>query len=345
MEPLVSVIIPVYNVLPYLREALDSVINQTYKNLEILIVDDGSTDGSGDVCDEYLFDPRVIVIHQENKGLSGARNTGLDRVTGEFVAFLDSDDAFMPEMIEKMLSTMIQNDAEMTICEFSVCISNSKMSIKEKNLDSQLIKKDQLLNAADALNLLVGEKIGWYVWNKLYKRTVWNGIHFPMGDNYEDLRVMGQIFTNCKRITSTLGLLLLHRQWSGSITASVSEKNIQDYVLAIKTMEVFILNLSPTICPPEKKHLILEQYARSLSIQYARLLFNPCSIRVKKQIRLEALSRWNLLKKEKCLFRSNLTCFLFIYAPIFIIPTDTCWRNGKKFLQKINPLTTYKAAL
>ena len=83
MSPLVSVIVPVYNVLPFLREALDSVIHQTYQNLEIIIVDDGSNDGSGEVCDEYLSDPRVIVIHQENRGLSGARNTGLERMTGE----------------------------------------------------------------------------------------------------------------------------------------------------------------------------------------------------------------------------------------------------------------------
>ena len=130
MGPLVSVIVPVYNVLPYLREALDSVINQTYKNLEILIVDDGSTDGSGEVCDEYLSDPRVIVIHQENKGLSGARNTGLDRMTGEYVAFIDSDDAFKPEMIERMLETITRNKAEMSICGYYACETNSHMTEK-----------------------------------------------------------------------------------------------------------------------------------------------------------------------------------------------------------------------
>ena len=89
---LVSVIIPVYNVQPYLREALDSVIHQTYSNLEIIIIDDGSTDGSGRICDEYAEqDQRIKVIHQENKGLSSTRNAGLDRMTGEIVAFLDSD--------------------------------------------------------------------------------------------------------------------------------------------------------------------------------------------------------------------------------------------------------------
>ncbi len=95
MDPLVSVIVPVYNVLPYLQEALDSLIGQTYRELEIILIDDGSTDGSGDVCDEYAErDQRINVIHQENKGLSAARNVGLDEANGDYIAFLDPDDAF-----------------------------------------------------------------------------------------------------------------------------------------------------------------------------------------------------------------------------------------------------------
>ena len=118
MEPLVSVIIPVYNVVHYLREAIDSVINQTYKNLEIIIIDDGSTDGSSGVCDQYLSDPRITVIHQENRGLSGARNTGLSAITGEYVAFLDSDDAFYPGMIQTMIMEIKKNNADLAVCGF-----------------------------------------------------------------------------------------------------------------------------------------------------------------------------------------------------------------------------------
>ena len=127
MSPLVSVIVPVFNVLPFLREALDSVIHQTYRNLEILIVDDGSTDGSGEVCDEYLIDPRVRVIHQPHQGLSAARNAALDRMAGalirvkdqvmagEIVAFLDSDDVFFPDAIQTMLSAMQRTDADIVM--------------------------------------------------------------------------------------------------------------------------------------------------------------------------------------------------------------------------------------
>ena len=100
---LVSVIVPVYNVLPYLRESLESVINQTYEDLEIIIVDDGSTDGSDVVCEEYAKDSRVKVIHQKNHGLSAARNVGLDLARGDYIAFLDSDDVYLPDMIQTMV--------------------------------------------------------------------------------------------------------------------------------------------------------------------------------------------------------------------------------------------------
>ena len=113
---MVSVIIPVYNVLPYIKESIESVINQTYKDLEIIIVDDGSDDGSELVCDIYKKDPRVKVVHQKNQGLSGARNTGLDISTGDYIAFLDSDDAFYPEMIQTMLEGIEKSKADIVVC-------------------------------------------------------------------------------------------------------------------------------------------------------------------------------------------------------------------------------------
>ena len=124
--PLVSVIIPVYNVAPYLEEALESVINQSYNNLEILVIDDGSTDGSEIICEEYAArDKRIRVIYQVNGGLSDARNTGLDLAAGEYIAFLDSDDAYRSNMIEVMLRAVMRYQADIIICR---CLRRPKRS-------------------------------------------------------------------------------------------------------------------------------------------------------------------------------------------------------------------------
>jgi len=132
--PLVSVIIPVYNVAKFLRESLDSAVNQTYKNLEIILVDDGSTDGSEIICDEYAgLDSRIKVIHQKNKGLSEARNTGLDIMTGSIVSFLDSDDVFYPDNIRRMVETMLTTNADVVTCRHENYVT-------EDRLDSETVK-------------------------------------------------------------------------------------------------------------------------------------------------------------------------------------------------------------
>ena len=161
--PLVSVIIPVYNVAPYLREALDSVIYQTYTNLEILVIDDGSTDGSGAICDEYARrDSRIRVVHQENKGLSTARNIGLDMMTGDIVAFLDSDDAFDHRMVEVMLNEM--HHADIAVCGFSVHRGMMRMHPKESR------NRRRILSRTEALREIMNGRMETAPWNKLYKK-------------------------------------------------------------------------------------------------------------------------------------------------------------------------------
>lgn len=120
---------PVFNAKSYLAEALDSLISQSYKNLEIILIDDGSTDGSGKICDEYAEkDNRVQVRHQKNSGVSAARNAGLDLVTGDFLAFLDSDDAYELDFIYSMITAMTQNNADIVMCKYTEQKTTEKMS-------------------------------------------------------------------------------------------------------------------------------------------------------------------------------------------------------------------------
>lgn len=129
MEKLVSIIIPVYNVQEYLRKCLDSVINQTYKNLEIIIVNDGSTDNSFSICKEYAKkDPRIILLSQENRGLSNARNTGIKKISGNYIYFVDSDDWLRLDAIEESIALAIEYDADLSL----VPLQNNMMKMSKK---------------------------------------------------------------------------------------------------------------------------------------------------------------------------------------------------------------------
>ena len=194
---MVSVIVPVYNVAPYLREALDSVIGQTCRDLEIIVVDDGSTDGSGAICDEYLRDPRVHVIHQENRGLSGARNAGLDRMTGEYVAFLDLDDAYKPDMIEKMLDALEKSGAEIAICGFESHRTDGRLDGAGRWREySPRHEREETITGIEAQRQLLTNGIFVTAWSKLYRKAVWSGLRFPEGHVYEDLRVISMCWND-----------------------------------------------------------------------------------------------------------------------------------------------------
>lgn len=223
---LVSVIIPVFNVRPYLCEALESVIHQTYGNLEIIVVDDGSTDGSAEICDGFAqSDSRIVVIHQENRGLSAARNAGLDRATGQGIAFLDPDDAFLPDCIQIMADQMNAHRADIVVCGFSIHRTQGRMRpqrIAETALRCRVIDRNQ------SLREIVDRCINSAVWNKLYDRAVWEGLRFPEGRVYEGTYCLVELFERANRITVLPGRLVMHRIRPGSICNTVSLKNILD---------------------------------------------------------------------------------------------------------------------
>ena len=191
---LISVIIPAYNVSFYIRKCLDSVINQTYTNLEIIIVDDGSTDSTGAICDEYMsLDNRITVVHQNNAGLSVARNVGLDIAKGDFIAFLDSDDWISPTMYEEMCILAIKTGADIVECKSVDCPYGKAPGIYE---DSDSIISYNTENTFDAL---CDHKIRFEVWNKLWRRDVIGDIRFIKGQVSEDVHFDRLVFLNAKK--------------------------------------------------------------------------------------------------------------------------------------------------
>ncbi|MCR1823330.1 glycosyltransferase family 2 protein, partial [Terrisporobacter muris] len=225
--PLISIIVPVYNVEQYIRRCLDSLINQTFKEIEIILVDDGSTDSSGRICDEYAkIDDRVKVIHKENGGLSDARNKGIDIAQGEYIGFVDSDDFVSLDMFQYMYS---YNDikADIVSCEYKKIYDNNKINTRDK---SKKINVKEF-NNIEALENYFGEysdkrEIQVVVWNKIYKKELFEDIRFPFGKLYEDGYVTYKLLYKAKKIIHLYEELYYYFQREGSLIRSEFSLNV-----------------------------------------------------------------------------------------------------------------------
>lgn len=218
-HPLISVIIPVYNVEKYIRQCVDSVVNQTYDNLEIILVNDGSQDRSGKICDAYADqDSRIQVIHQKNSGISAARNAGLNFATGEYVMFLDSDDWLRADAVEIMLSKALANGAQMTICNITLSyeadFSGHKTSTKSPLTEA-------CFSAEEVIAKLIEPESWYYVtMNKLCHISLFNNLRFPEGFLHEDAAVAHRIIGRCTKIVTITEPLYFYRQSNSSIMGS-----------------------------------------------------------------------------------------------------------------------------
>ena len=270
-EPLVSVIVPVYNVAAYLREGLGSLLGQTYRNLEIIAVDDGSDDGSPAICAEFARnDARVRVIRQENAGLSAARNTGLQAMHGAYTAFLDPDDAFRPDMIETLLRALRSSEAQIAACDYDICRTDGALTAAKRKKPVRW--KAGVFPSREALVQLFSGGMGLSVWSKLYDSSLFADCRFAVGRNYEDGLITPTLFERAERIVSAGRSLVLHRKRPQSITTTASAKNMLDWFYAREQLERFLAERIPAVFP----QALLERYAengfRGIMKQCMRLL-------------------------------------------------------------------------
>lgn len=213
MEPLISVIVPIYNVEKYMKKCVDSIINQTYKNLEIILVDDGSPDNCPKICDEYTeLDNRIKAIHKENGGLSDARNAGMKIATGQYVSFIDSDDYISDCFIETLYTTMKTENSDIVECDIVRFEDGTAPVIEKENSDINSFSTEK------GLSLLIAEnKFHQYVWNKLYKSEIALKIPFAKGKLNEDEFWTYQIFGLADKVTKINKSMYFYLQRSGSI--------------------------------------------------------------------------------------------------------------------------------
>ena len=221
-ESLISVIIPVYNVGPYLHKCINSVLNQTFQNFELILVDDGSTDNSGIICDEYaLMDKRIKVIHQKNAGQSAARNNGFEISRGEYICFLDSDDWFSNNALEIFINTIKNYDVEIVMIKL--------LETYSENIEYKAKDNLKLLTSNECINSLLNDQ--YYLnnpCNKIYKRELIQKLKFPVGMIYEDFYIIIDRFLQIKRLAYTEKACLFYRIRNSSTThCNFSKKSLQ----------------------------------------------------------------------------------------------------------------------
>ena len=228
MNPIISVIVPIYNRELYLEKCIESIVSQTYSNLEIILVDDGSPDNCPAICDEWAKkDSRIKVVHKENGGVASARNAGLSAATGDYVAFVDGDDFIAPEMYS-VLTQYLSEDIELVLCRFIHYRDNSEECNGTFNVNEGLYSSDEIINY-----LYNKQNSEWVsVCNKLIKKELFEGLSFPEGRVFEDWAIVPFLYYRSKKIFFTnqkLYYYVVHNE--NSIVSSHSLKRYYDCVL------------------------------------------------------------------------------------------------------------------
>ena len=234
----VSVIVPVYQVEKYIAQCIESVLNQTFQNFELILVDDGSKDSSGIICDSYAArDDRIQVIHTENRGAAAARNIGLDRASGKYITFLDGDDYLAGNMIEKLYAVIDNSEYDMVVCDFLNLLTDEK-----DNFIVQL--QEKTVHGREVLEHLKNEKnygVWTIVWNKIYKKEILENLRFPTGRYFEDEFFSNHLYLRSQQIHVISDVLYYHRVLASSTMNTQKVENYLDLLDALQErLEIYL---------------------------------------------------------------------------------------------------------
>ncbi len=289
-EPKISVIVPVYKVEQYLRKCLDSIVNQTYRNLEIILVDDGSPDGCGEICDEYAGrDERIQVIHKANGGVSSARNEGLAAATGGWIGWVDPDDWTEPAMFETLLWAVMETGADISVC--------GHWEEYKNRTDASGWPVRQIMNTEQALGeLLENGRMKNLLWDRLFRRALFDNIRFPEGRTYEDIAVMHWLFLRAEKVVCLPDILYHYRQREGSIVDNVSLGNrLNHYIASAERYDALSKDW------PQFDQLMEAQCAASAAGIWAGYLSNPRAERKKYKAELHEIAAFSARHYQKAL--------------------------------------------
>ena len=288
--PKISVIIPIYRVEQYLCKCVESVLAQTYHNMEVILVDDGSPDGCGKICDEYAErDERVKVIHKPNGGVASARNAGLDAATGEWIGWVDSDDWTEPALFETLLRGALETSAEISVCGHW----EEYRGRREVSGWQEL----RVLDTEQALGeLLENGRMKNLLWDRIFHRTLFVGLQFPEGRTYEDIAVMHWLFLRAEKVACLPEVLYHYRQREGSIVDNTSLGNRINHYIASKERYDALSGEWPQF-----RQLMEAQCVASAVGIWAGCLSNPRGDREKYVKDLQAVADFSAIHYQKAL--------------------------------------------
>lgn len=308
----ISIIVPVYNVEKYLENCIESILNQTFKDFELILVDDGSTDNSGKICDIYeKKDTRIKVIHKNNGGLSSARNAGLDIACGKYIGFVDSDDSIHPKMYEVLYNLIKNHKSDISCCNYKCTYDISCKEHEELNLN-EVIEMSNI----EAIEKLYDKDLGVRLvvaWNKLYNKCLFDNIRYKVGRLHEDEFMAHRILYNSKKITYVDNELYYYLQRDGSIMSKKTYKRKVDALLAQSDRMRFcnkigLKSMSDNIC---------KTYEYEFFNLYRQLLGEGSANKeFLNELRRDfILNLYILLRQKDIHIKEKISCLIFAISP------------------------------
>ena len=318
----ISIIVPIYNIEEYLEKCVKSIQKQTYKNIEILLVDDGSKDNCASMCDNMaLKDERIKVIHKKNGGLSSARNEGIKHATGKYICFVDGDDFIREDYCEVLYNALVETKSDVSAVSYKE-IKNSKTRIynsaarSKKEFDDKLT----LYNRNETIIQFLHWKNFRIAWNKLYKASILKDVWFKEGTTFEDMFFNYKVLSKCKKVAYVNSPCYCYIRRDGSISTTYSEKNLNDFADAILDVYYGVKEKYPRLA--KHNHYALLQWLTSLSLKYmsanekypkvikkSNIIFNELNEYIEKNDMafLQMLSKW----EKACLYSINYNKEMF----------------------------------
>jgi len=307
-NPLISIIVPIYNVEKYLSKCIDGILNQTYKNLEIILVDDGSPDDCGRICDEYsLQDKRIKVIHKSNGGLSDARNVAIDLMNGEYVTFIDSDDFVSSDYVETLYNLIEKSKCEISVSQFIPYSVGKLIEILQPK------EKTTILNVDDAVRIMFyQEYFDTSAWGKMYERNLFSsGVRYPKEALFEDLPTTYLLFLKANNIAVTNRITYYYLMREEGIQWSKFNPQKMDVIKHGEEMRKYLFSNKP--------HLVTALNCRLLSAYFNILMQTESNSPYESELWNEIIKlRRNVLFDYKGRRKARFAC-LISYLGLSII--------------------------